>query len=328
MVFDPQVFIDAIDQAAQDAVKAGLHQVEERARHKAPVRRIFKGDRKIAFRGAVGVNNLGLNETKGPAFRYAERAGTAVGILHSGRAFASPVFRNIESSGLSAFELRGTMGGTYTSHRTPANERRLQLGAAERIPLRGRPNSSRPVIRVEGLGRITGNFRELSGPGELAIGAVYARVNGRTVRGDVRSALTARGAYEVRKGRGLNAEGDIGGTLRDSIHSTGPFVTRSEVYGFVSASALNESGFNYAYAQEFGTGHNRPQPFLRPALREMKDQIVNGQRNAFATALRNAGRASRRDQKGFRRTLKLQVDIVGFERLSAGLGPTGPGETT
>ena len=316
MVFDPSVFIEAIEQAAEDAVKAGLAQVVERAKHKAPVRRIFKGDRKIKFRGAVGVQSLALNETKGPAFRYAERAGVTVGFLHSGRAFASPTFRSIASTGRTAGDVRRNRDITRT----------VALKPDERLSVRGRPNSRQPVIRVEGLGRITGNFRELSGPGKLAHGTVYARVNGRTVRGEVSSALTARGRYEVESGRAINAEtGEVGGALRDSIRSEGPFVTRGEVYGFVRAAAFNEKGFNYAYAQEIGTGHNRPQPFLRPALRELKDQIVNLQRNAFSTALKNA-HSTRSDYKGFRRVLKVEVDIVGFERLDQGLGPVAVGE--
>jgi len=323
MVFDPNVFIEALEQAAESATKAGLAQVTERARHKAPVRRIFKGDRKIAFKGAVGVQGLQLNESKGPAFRYAERSGLSVGLLHSGRAFASPVFRNIESSGRGPVETRG---GEFVSRvKVDPKDRTLQLSPEDRIARRGRPNSLRPVIRVEGLGRVTGNFRELSEPGQLAIGMIHARVNGRTARGDLSSALTARGRYEVKTGRALNDEGEIGGKLRDSIHSEGPFVTRGEVYGFVSAAAFNDSGFNYAYAQEIGTGHNRPQPFLRPALRELKDQIVRGQRNAFATALANA-HTTRSNYKGFRRNLKLEVDIVGFDRLSQGLGPAAVGE--
>lgn len=324
MVFDPQVFIDAIEQAAEDAVKSGLAQVVDRAKHKAPVRRIFKGDRKIKFRGAVGVQQLQLNETRGPAFRYAERAGTAVGFLHSGRAFASPAFRAIESSGRGANEYRGSEFQSRV--KVPAGERTLPLAREDRIAARGRPNSRQPVIRVEGLGRVTGNFRELSEPGKLAMGTIYARVNGRTARGDLASALTARGRYEVAKGRAANPEtGEIGGALRDSIRSEGPFVTRGEVYGFVRAAAFNEKGFNYAYAQEVGTGHNRPQPFLRPALRELKDQIVNLQRNAFSTALRNA-HSTRSDFKGFRRVLKVEVDIIGFERLDQGLGPVVTGE--
>ena len=323
MVFDPNVFIEAIEQAAENAVKGGLAQVVERARHKAPVRRIFKGDRKIKFRGAVGVQHLQLNETRGPAFRYAERAAVSVGFLHSGRSFASPVFRGIESSGRGPIETRGEFQSRV---KVPASDRVLRLSPEDRIAARGRPNSSQPVIRVEGLGRITGNFRELSGPGQLAHGTIYARVNGRTVRGELSSALTARGAYEVRKGRATNAEtGEIGGALRDSIKAEGPFVTRGEVYGFVSAAAFNEQGFNYAYAQEIGTGHNRPQPFLRPALRELKDQIVNSQRTAFNTALRNA-HGVRKDFKGFRRVLKLEVQLVGFDRLDQGLGPVTTGE--
>lgn len=304
MVLDPQVFIEAIEQAAEDAVKAGLGQITERAKHKAPVRRIFKGDRKITFRGPVGVQALQLNETKGPAFRYAERAATAVGFLHGGRAFASPVFRSIQSTGRTAGDVQ----------RNRDVQRTVQLEPEERLPARGRPNSRRPVVRVEGLGRVTGNFRELSEPGKLAISQIYARVNGRTARGDLTASLTARGRYELKSGRAVTPEGELGGTLRDSIHPEGPFVTRGEVYGFVSAAAFNEQGFNYALAQEIGTGHNRPQPYLRPALRELRDQIVNAQRNAVGTALKNA-HSARSGHKGFRRTLKLQVQFADFSRI-------------
>lgn len=312
MVFDPNVFIEAIEDAAEASVKAGLAQITERAKHKAPVRRVFADSsaRKIAFRGPVGVEPLQLNESRGPAFRYAERAGVSVGSLRSGRAFASPIFRSIAVSGRLAGDIK----------RNRDLERVVKVGPEERIPLRGRPNSRRPVVRVEGIGRVTGNFRELSEPGKLAVSQIYARVNGRTVRGDLR--LTAKGRYELETGRAVTSEGELGGTLRDSIHPEGPFVTRGEVYGYVSAAAFNEKGFNYALAQEIGTGHNRPQPYLRPALRELRDQIVYLQRNAFSTALKNAGRNGvQRGHRGFRRVLKLEVDVVGFDRLDTGLGP-------
>ena len=287
MVFDPRTFIDAIEQAAQDAVDAGLHQVAERARHKAPVRNVFRDrtSRKRRLRGQIGVLPAALNEVRGPAFARAGRTGF-----------------EIQRIG----EVAGSFGAGRTKGRFEVTDRRIS----------GRTNSFAPVV-MSPAGRVGGeSLRHLSARGVLKVQEI-AHPGGRFSAFDL---LSGRGRYELEKGRAdftnpETGETTLGGTLRGSIKVEGPFVGRGEVYGFVSAAAFNEQGFNYALAQEIGTAHNRPQPYLRPALRELHEKIAANTRNAFSTALKNARSTRRRDDRGFRRTLKLRVDIVGFEKL-------------
>jgi HK97 gp10 family phage protein len=126
------------------------------------------------------------------------------------------------------------------------------------------------------------------------------RVNGQLVAG--RSAIdaltTARARYDVEHGkitkridpksmsfeemkselkrrRGLTQDAfgvtRYGGTLRDSIIVVKASLSTQEgkgiVRGYVRAGG---GGIDYAGYQEFGTRHNRPHPFLRPALYESR----------------------------------------------------------
>jgi len=86
-----------------------------------------------------------------------------------------------------------------------------------------------------------------------------------------RTALSARGAYEVRTRRAVGRFGGhrtIGGTLRASI--TAEPVTRSggKSVAWVIASA------EYAKYMEFGTVHAAAHPFLRPAAEESRQKVA------------------------------------------------------
>jgi hypothetical protein len=156
--------------------------------------------------------------------------------------------------------------------------------------IRGRTNSLAPVTspsRRSGRRPIGGlEFRDVQRDGDS-----FRLAHGRSRR--VGREILASAKRDVARGRGLrivsvDARGkeDIqyGGTLRDSIEVVGPFRTTEGVTGYVKASAI-ENGFNYAYAQEFGTAHNAPQPYLRPALRSMLRKITTTQRNAIRNRL-------------------------------------------
>jgi hypothetical protein len=163
--------------------------------------------------------------------------------------------------------------------------------------IRGRTNSAAPVTSPSrGSRRMpigSPDFREVSREGSGFVFKNTRRV-GREILASARS--------DVARGRGLrnvsvDASGkgaiEYGGTLRDSIKVIGPRRTPLPgVVGYVSASAT-EHGFNYAYAQEFGTAHNAPQPFLRPALRNAFRRITETNRDAIRTTLERGERRIR-----------------------------------
>lgn len=87
-----------------------------------------------------------------------------------------------------------------------------------------------------------------------------------------RTALSARGAYEVKTRRAVGMFGghrSIGGTLRASIMAEPVTRLGGKSVAWVIATAP------YAKYQEFGTVHNPAHPFLRPAAEESRDKVAN-----------------------------------------------------
>jgi HK97 gp10 family phage protein len=83
--------------------------------------------------------------------------------------------------------------------------------------------------------------------------------------------LSKRGASEVRSGRakfGTWGHQYIGGRLRGEIFATPPSRTGSRAEAWVISPT------RYAKYQEFGTRHNRAQPFLRPAAEESRSDVA------------------------------------------------------
>lgn len=78
--------------------------------------------------------------------------------------------------------------------------------------------------------------------------------------------LDRRGRYELKTGRAIHND-QLGGHLRDEIHSTAP-----EIHGRVIRVKV-VSPAPYSKYQEFGTGHNPAHPFMRPAAHENKDSL-------------------------------------------------------
>jgi hypothetical protein len=322
MVLDAQYLIDSIEAAAKEVVQTSLDRIVERAKDKAPVRKIHADQtaRRRGFKSGA-VDPIGhaqgawdfkaqttlLNETKGPAFHWASRAGFDV--QQSGEAGFSGG-RDVATPGSSG--LKRGVGARARQHQYAADGGRVI----------GRINSLSPVL-MSPAGRIGGQaLRRLSEVGFLQVQTI-------SHKGGTFSALdllSARGRYELKSGRAAHLHKEdaddpgqlmLGGTLRDSIKREGPYVHRDEVYGFVSAAAFNEQGFNYALAQEVGTGHNRPQPYLRPALRELHDDIVGKQaKGIFGRAFAGSGGAKPRGTSHFKRMVRVEVsfDLTSFER--------------
>jgi len=87
-----------------------------------------------------------------------------------------------------------------------------------------------------------------------------------------RTALSARGAYEVRTRRAVGRFGGhrtIGGTLRDSIRAELPTRRGGKSTAWVIATAP------YAKYMEYGTVHAAAHPFLRPAAAESQQKVAN-----------------------------------------------------
>lgn len=91
--------------------------------------------------------------------------------------------------------------------------------------------------------------------------------------------LNPQGKYEVKSGR-ADYKGRVGGRLRGEIHTV-PATTSD---GLVIARVVAPTP--YAKYQEFGTRRHAAQPFLRPALREKRQELVSQMRNEIRDAIR------------------------------------------
>lgn len=251
-MLDGQSLLNALLEAARQGASATLQQIATDARRRAPVRRIFKGGSRRKFRSPVGITNQRVTGMPySLAYRTARVASTKT-----------------------------------TNHPTLTDFTR-----------RGRANSAVPVTRhLEAIGaRVAGdadiNFREVrkikNNSFEFAHTKVRYKVGKQFRILDLRDEFLARVARDVSHGRGItkvSGQQQYGGKLRESIKVVEPIRQGTQIIGYVTASAI-EHGFNYAYAQEFGTAHNRPQPYLRPAARAMHRRIKDNLRNSMATYL-------------------------------------------
>lgn len=166
----------------------------------------------------------------------------------------------------------------------------------------GGTNSEDPVFRV-GRVTITGS-RQVAG-GKLVPTTILRQVRGGKVevrpapldkRGDPVAVgelrLSSRGRYEVKTGRAMirrAGEDQIGGALKNSIVKVPATLTSREgdiIWGSVRAG---NDEVDYARWQEFGTGHNRAHPFLRPALYESRERFKTNVENALQN-IRTRGR--------------------------------------
>ncbi len=98
--------------------------------------------------------------------------------------------------------------------------------------------------------------------------------------------LSRQGRYEVASGR-ADHNGLVGGRLRDEITAVGA----SGEGSFFTARVISPTP--YAKYQEFGTQHNAAHPFLRPALRESRAEVVAGMRSAIRAAIRESKTTAR-----------------------------------
>jgi len=86
-----------------------------------------------------------------------------------------------------------------------------------------------------------------------------------------KTALSRRGAYEVRSGRANSATWEhlkVGGRLRGEIYATDPSVSGDHAEAWVISPT------EYAKYMEFGTRHAAAHPFLRPAAEESRSEVA------------------------------------------------------
>lgn len=330
-IIDEGYLIHALRDAAEEGVRAALTEVKDRAQTHAPVRDIFKHP------GVV----------KGKNAFVAQHRWTPSGVETLKRSLSAPETMSVRSAQRLGFFTVGTLPtktGHVVSMWAGSNQGFLvskrsskNLGIPSQI--RGRANSFAPVIKSP-AGYIGGeDLRRWGGNNRLAIGQI--RYPGG--RFNLASLLSARGRYEAfgavgpggkRSGKGRavrTSDGGqqmVGGTLRDGITVDGPHVWgSSEVYGFVQAVAHDPGRtHNYAKDQEFGSRHNRAQPFLRRALRESKEKIVKmvdptkAQRGILQRAFQTGARPSSRPGEGIGIPINIKAEASGqWSRLSADL---------
>jgi HK97 gp10 family phage protein len=250
---DTDALVNGIEELALKGLKQTIYFVEERARHYVPVRKIFDQS-------------------------YSPRRSTVPGLDLPSGLNREQIMQAYRKNRINTAERFNAV------RRALPRNREIQTLTAR---VRGHANSEVSVFRgYPGRGDVfAGNFRGVEkfkndqGETEGRLVAVRPLTNiraGKIVMAEPTTAeaeglLTSRGRYEVKHLRGLNGD-QIGGALKRSIKVIGPNRVSGGWKGWVQAGDNKE--VDYARYQEFGTRHNRAQPFLRPALYEGRRQLV------------------------------------------------------
>jgi HK97 gp10 family phage protein len=270
-VIDWDLLIVQIIDASVVAVNATAFNVAERAKAKAPVRKVFRGGRQtVRFKTA---SEIGADRAMRAAL------GLAPEILATPAALAA-----VKKSG-----------------RNPGKSTRIggeEFGFARVVTHRNRANTFMPggVLRREdtehkGMRRkfVSDDLR-LMNPKDATGTSLASPMAERE--------LTARGRYELKSGRAVSEKTELrvdlqtgrlrlaqteqarlGGSLRSSIRVEK--ANRGQ-FPIIKASVVAGGGkVTYAKYQELGTRHNPAHPFLRPALAGARDELPAQLRRAF-----------------------------------------------
>lgn len=245
-----------------------------RAKHHAPVRAIFKRDRR-------GKAFTGRSIRSKSSYQGFLRSKTSRGRRAPFRGIASienvAALRRVGAMGM--VQSGGAITGTSNRPRANIGGRWGSIQSKNYgSRFTGHANSLFPVFRTQNNQRIAGDFRKVKQRGGT-FNAVVQRGQGqptvqtRTARWRDNQ-LSSRGRYEFKTKRGLH-KGRIGGRLRDEIRITGPMKRGGTTWMYV------ESPTPYAIHQEYGTKRHRAQPFLRPALYESRNVLRIEMRKAL-----------------------------------------------
>lgn len=257
--------------AMEAANKAGSFALD-RARHHAPVRKIFKdtsrGRRTELFdryaspagvaRQAVNRRVRTVDDTRDPATGFARpdrgRPNSMLPVFRNGNSLVTGDFRRVTIAGNKLTSERQDDGSVL--HRVPF--------ALAKVPYeRSEIRNGRPVD-------------------------VTDRVNRGTISGSTK--LTAKGRFEVASGRAnfrspVDGKVRVGGRLRGQLYLSKAERIGDEVWAHVVSPTKDpDTGFPYNRAMEFGTVHNRPYPFLRPSLAETRPVLRRAARSAYKNA--------------------------------------------
>jgi hypothetical protein len=262
MRFDWALIESTIIERAVVGLDSTIEYAKERAKHHAPVRKIFKGGR----RGRVEFPRGGH-----PANRDA----------------GTPASRPVRIRNEAQME---------SFRRSRPRMRRIDI--PDEGPRIGHANSFMPVFRSKGVTATADARRYSSASKRLEEVEWQSQVQGGRVvnagRGSARALASARGMWEIRSGRAahrdvryslneqtgrvrrLEGPERLGGRLRAGIESVPAAPESSSLWmGYVV------SPVSYSRWQEFGTGRHRAQPFLRPALYESRRQLRDRVRRAI-----------------------------------------------
>jgi hypothetical protein len=290
-MIDWNMVMAAISTKAEGAVRRSTEFALGRARHHAPVRAIFKRDR------------------RGPAFTRQGPIVTATQYRAYLRSRERQRRLDIrpEQGQRRTRDIPGIEGPVTITEGSRTARLARQSVLRRGGSFAGHANSLLPVFQ-EGDFRITGDFRRASrvpdvirqraGQASRVTRAESIQTHrGMFFRGDpsiesFRSArLSARGRFEVLNARvarqGVSPsgkafafppmyQGRVGGRLRGEIRMIEPRWIGKTVWGYV------ESPTPYARYQEYGTRRSRAHPYLRPALYESRKVLIAEARKEFA----------------------------------------------
>lgn len=252
-----------------------------RAQHHAPVRAMFKRDRRgKAFTGKGPISTHAAY-SKFLASKERRRRVDVGRFVSTGQKDVT-----VKTATGKVEQRKISVGGDYESASLAKRANR-----ATGTSFSGHANSFAPVLRENGY-RITGDFRRIGpvadvirqrkGQASRPLRAESLEQHGRgNMIANFRARhLSSRGRYEVKraamgmKNSGL-FKGRVGGRLRGELRLKPPQWYGDTLWVYV------ESPTEYGPHQEYGTTRHRAQPFLRPALYESRGILRSKVRSAI-----------------------------------------------
>jgi HK97 gp10 family phage protein len=248
--FNRKMFLDRLHQAEGDALEAVAMEIVERAKAKAPVRKIYSegGTRKRTKAASPALIAAAIRQVQNNKRLSARQRTEALYLLQRHPEEARVAIRRHNSNN----RRQSTLLGTYKTISLKKNG--MVVTSANVFRGRGITKGTVPIHRIERNTKPKLGFE----PGP-----------------EFDQLLDARGRYEVRSGRALtSATGEaispgenksqvrIGGRLKNSIIQSS--ITREGTRVSIQVG----TDVPYAMYVEFPTRHNAAQPFLLPALKE------------------------------------------------------------
>jgi len=263
-----------IVQAAMKGGAKAADQVLERAKARAPVRKLFKG---TGYRQGVSVRNsqgtVGFNgrQPRIRQLRYQDESGEVNQVRGHANSLV-PLFRTKSKANGTSY-----LSGDFRLVEGPKGFQTLRtVEADEAVMVKGG--------KVKQLTQRDYNAEELRTKGGrlTTSGGRYEIASGRANFRDPGSRLARDGTKLIVNPR--QPQTRVGGRLRGELHVEGP--VRGEIIWWYIVSRTKDRGRLYGRDQEFGNRHTPAHPFLRPALHESRDLFRNQVRSNIKEAAR------------------------------------------